>query len=429
MSPLLGLDLGTSSAKAVVTNLDGHLLARGTQTYPIESSQPGWAEQNPERWWQAVVQAARQAVSAAGAVEIQAIGLSGQMHGTVLLDRHRRPLGNAITWLDRRSAAEAAEIVARLGRRRLARLTGTAPAAGFMGPTLLWLARHEPQRLESAIICLLPKDYIRLRLTGTVGTEPTDASGTGLFDIRRRSWATELLGQLALPKDKLPEVRPSAQVAGRISNQVADELTVPSGTPVAFGCADQVAQAIGNGVFDPGQASLTVGTGGQLFVATDRPQPDPELRWHAFCHAPNQRWYQLGAMLSAGLSLRWLGEMLGLDPETHGYERLALLVRETPPAAAGLLFLPYLAGERTPHMDPRARGAFVGLTLEHGPGHLARSVMEGVAYALRQILELLTLSAGQPQRLVAAGNGLASATWRQIMADVLGHPLHYVNEP
>ncbi len=421
---LLAIDLGTSSVKVVVVDLLGRLLGVGAQEYPLQSVRPGWAEQAPEAWWQATVRALHQAVDQAGPVQIAAIGLSGQMHGTVLVDAALQPIGPAIIWADQRSTAEVEEFVLRVGRQRLAEIAGTAPATGFMGPTLLWLQRHDPARLDRARAALLPKDYLRLRLTGHVATEASDASATALFDVRQRRWSEEILRAVQAPAALLPEVLEPAALAGALLPAAAAELGLPAGIPVVAGCADQVAQALGNGLLDPGSGSVTVGSGGQVFAPLSAPRSDALLRLHTFCHTPADRWYLLGAMLTAGLSLRWLRDLLGLTHEADAYATLGRQAAQTPPGADGLLFLPYLAGERSPVMDPQARGCFVGLTLRHQPGHLARAIMEGVAFALRDILEIMATLQAPPERLLAVGNGLASPVWRQIVADVLGRPLY-----
>lgn len=424
LTHLLAIDLGTSSVKVVVIDPGGRLLGVGNQEYPLLTVQPGWAEQAPDGWWRATVRAVQQAVGQAGPGQIAAIGLSGQMHGTVLVDAALQPIGPAIIWADQRSTAEVEEFELRVGRQRLAEIAGTAPAAGFMGPTLLWLQHHDPARLEQARAALLPKDYLRLRLTGRVATEASDASATALFDVRQRRWSEEIMRLVQLPAALLPELLEPAALAGDLLPAAAAELGLPAGIPVVAGCADQVAQALGNGLLDPGSGSVTVGSGGQVFVPLSAPKSDALLRLHTFCHAPAERWYLLGAMLTAGLALRWLRDTLGLAQDAGAYGALGRQAAQTPPGADGLLFLPYLAGERSPLMDPQARGCFVGLTLRHQPGHLARAIMEGVAFALRDILEVMATLQAPPERLLAVGNGLASPVWRQIVADVLGRPLH-----
>lgn len=423
MANLLGIDLGTSSVKAVIIDEAANVLAVGQHEYPIQSPQPAWAEQNPPDWWNATVSAVRQAVNHAH-VPISAIGLSGQMHGVVLIDADSQTLGAAIIWADQRSTAEVDEIVTRIGRERIARIAGTAPATGFMASTLLWLLHHDPSRLDRALACLQPKDYLRLRLTGNIAAEVSDASATALFDIHTRQWSDEIISELGLPRHLLPPLLQSSTIAGQLQDAAAKDLGLPSGIPVVAGCADQVAQAVGNGLFDPGDGSITLGSGGQLFMPLASPLSHPNLTLHNFCHAPSDRWYLLGAMLTAGLSFRWLRDLLGLTGDPQAYPQLAALAADIAPGADGLLFLPYMAGERSPLMDPLARGCFIGLTLRHEPGHLARAIMEGVAFALRHILDNMVSSGTPVNRLLAAGNGLSNPLWRQIVADVLARPLY-----
>ncbi len=423
MANLLGIDLGTSSVKAVVIDEVANVLGLGQHEYPIQSPQAGWAEQNPQIWWDAVVIAVRQAVSRAG-VPINAIGLSGQMHGTVLVDAAAQSVGSAIIWADQRSTAEVDEIVNRIGRERIARITGTAPATGFMASTLLWLLHHDPSRLDRAAACLLPKDYLCLCLTGNVAAEVSDASATALFDIRTRQWSDEIVSELGLPRHLLPPLLESSAIAGHLQAKAAAVLGLPSNIPVVAGCADQVAQAVGNNLLNPGDGSVTLGSGGQVFMPLAQPLTNPNLGLHNFCHAPSDRWYLLGAMLTAGLSFRWLRDLLGLTDDSQAYAHLGTLAAAVPIGADGLLFLPYLAGERSPLMDPLARGCFIGLTLRHERGHLARAIMEGVAFALRHILDNMLASSTPVNHLLAVGNGLSSPIWRQIVADILARPLY-----
>jgi xylulokinase len=422
MIRLLGIDLGTSAVKAVVVDDAGRVLGHGTAEIPIETPAPGWAEQRIEDWETATQRAVHQALEAAGAGAIDGIGLSGQMHGTVLLDRARRPLGPAIIWPDQRSASVLSTMVDRTGRDHLVSVTGTLPAAGFMGPTLFWLHHNAPDLLAKSEAAVFPKDALRLALVPELATDPTDASGSGLFDIRRRMWAGEIIAALGLVDVNLPPVQSSSAVAGMLERAAARRLGLTPGIPVAVGCADQVAQAIGGGLLDPGVASLTLGTGGQLFIPIESPKVDPAGRLHTFCHAAVDRWYLLGATLAAGLSLRWLRQILG-----GRYDELLDAARHVAPGAEGLTFLPYLVGERSPIMDPAARGGFFGLELRHGRGHLVRAVLEGVAYSLRATVEAAEEVAARFELLIAAGKGLSSPTWRQILADVLGRPLVYRN--
>jgi xylulokinase len=419
---LLGIDLGTSSVKAVLIDERGRLVRAASREYGIHSPQPGIAEQSTDEWWKSTVHAVRETVGDRG-TGVAAIGLSGQMHGTVLVDGGNHALGRAIIWPDRRSVEEVEEFAALAGKKLLSHRAGTAPAAGFMGPTLLWIKRHAPHMLEKSAFCLLPKDYLRLVLTGECATDSSDASGTALFDVPNRTWSSEIIERVALPRVLFPQVLEPAQIAGKLRHEAAKELGLSSGIPVAAGCADQVAQAVGNGLIDGGKGSVTIGSGGQIFIPLESPIRNRALNLHVFCHAPSNRWYVMGATLTAGLSLRWLRDLLYLADESDAYERLSLLAGEVEAGAEGIIFLPYLAGERSPLMDPAARGCFIGLALRHGTGHVARAIMEGVAYALRQVLhtiEGLSVSVGD---LLAAGNGMESPVWRQIVADILDRPL------
>ncbi len=389
MTRLLGIDLGTSSVKAVIIDEKARLLAVGSREYPIDVPQPGYAEQDPQAWWKASVQAIRQAVEQAGSAEIDAIGLSGQMHGTILMDDANKPIGPAIIWADQRSAAEVDEIVSLVGTDQLARIAGTAPATGFMGPTLRWIQKHNPARLDRTRACLLPKDYLRFRLTGDIATEATDACATALFDQRQRQWSSVIIEALDLPDGIWPNVYESSDIVGVLSKTAAEELGLPVGIPIAAGSGDQPAQA---------------------------------------CHAPADRWYVMGAMLGAGLSLRWLRDLHGLTADPEAYSRLSALADAVAPGSGGLLFLPYLVGERAPLMDPLARGGFIGLTLGHGLGDLTRAIMEGVGFALRQILDVMVAMNAPIDELLASGGGLASPVWRQIVADILARPLRLSTE-
>ena len=426
MSALLGIDLGTSSVKVVVTDEHGRLLGVGAREIPMVVSQPGRAEQEPETWWASTVMAARAALHDARVRDVAAIGLDGHMHGVTLLDAERRPLGRCITWADQRTAGLIPELEERVGQDRFLAISGTRPAAGFMAPTLVWLARYEPERLDAAAACILPKDYLRLRLCGDVASDVSDASATALFDITARTWSDDLCTRLGVPRHILPPLLESAQVAGRLRESAAAELGLQPGTPVVAGSADQPAQAVANGLLGPGQGSVTLGTGGQVLCATDRPLADGGGRIHTFCHAVPERWYQLGATLAAGLSLRWLRDLLHLRSDDP-YASLDRLASAVPVGSEGLIFLPYLVGERSPIMDPNASGAFVGLALRHGRGHLARAVLEGVACSLRATRDAVEEAGGHCDAWLGTGNGLASPLWRGILADIFGEPLSYVD--
>ncbi len=426
--PLLGIDLGTSAVKAVVIDETAELLSVGMREIPMLTPEPNRAEQDPRVWWSSASEAIREAVAAAGTREISAIGVTGQSHGFALIDDAGKPVGNAITWADQRSAELIPELEERIGRSTFLSISGTRPAAGFMGPTLVWLTRYEPARLDRAAAAVHPKDYLRLRMTGSAATDVSDASATALFDITARTWSAELAAQTGIPDRLLPSLLESADIAGELSREAADDLGLSPGIPVVAGCADQPAQAVANGLLDPGAGSITLGTGGQIFSPSDRPTFDPQGRVSTFNHAVPDRWYQLGATLAAGLSLRWLRDLLSLEAESP-FAELDGLAEAVPAGADGLTFLPYLVGERSPIMDPLARGAFVGLTLHHGRNHLARAVLEGVACSLRATRDAMADAGSAPDSWLASGNGLASPLWRSIVADTLGQPLGYVAAP
>jgi xylulokinase len=420
MSSLLGIDLGTSSVKVVVVSEEGKILGLSSAEYPILTPQPGFAVQNPEDWWAGTVQAIRGACAQAGSPDVKAVGFSGQMHGPLLMDRHSRPLGPAIIWADQRAGDLVSEISQLVGPELLTR-AGTAPASGFMVATLLWLKRNDPEQLKQAQTALFPKDYLRFRLTGTLGTDQTDASASGLFDVGSRVWSEQILERLELPRQILPEPSLSAEIVGEIMEEAARETGLKAGTPVAAGAADQPCQAIGNGMIDPPLGGITVGTGGQVFVPCADPVTDRQLRFHTFCHAPENRWYLLGAMLSAGMALRWVRRLTG--QEQVSFSELDQRAAKIAPGCEGLTFLPYLVGERAPIMDPTARAGFVGLTLRHTTDHLMRAVLEGVGYAFRQILGTMSEQGVRLDELVASGNGLQGSVWREMIADILGRRL------
>jgi xylulokinase len=392
---LAGLDVGTTGVKAVAITPTGDVVATAERTYPLSTPRPGWSEQDPDDWWRA----SEDALASLG-VEPAAIGLSGQMHGLVALDGSGRPLRPAILWNDQRTAAECAEIEERVGLERLIELTGNRALTGFTAPKLLWLRRHEPDVYSRIAHVLLPKDYVRLRLTGERAIDVADASGTLLFDVAARRWSDDVLEALELPREWLPPVYESPDV------------------PRMPGAGDQAAGALGVGIDAPGPVSVVLGTSGVVFAALPSFAADPEARVHAFCHAVPGGWHAMGVMLAAAGSLRWLGDAVGAS-----YEELAGEAGGWPPGAEGLTFLPYLAGERTPHADPDARGAFVGLSVRHDRGALARSVLEGVAFGLRDSLELLRELGVDATVGRASGGGARSRLWLQIVASVLGMPL------
>ncbi len=425
MSKLLSVDIGTSSVKALLFDPEKNsVLAAASREYPLYQPQPGYAEQNPEDWWQATLHTIREVTQQNK--DVASIGLTGQMHGTVLLDQHSQVVHPAIIWADQRSGESVQVLLNAVGESVYVQTAGTLPAAGFMGSTLVWLKQHEPALLDKVSAVLLPKDYVRLKLTGEIASEVTDAASSGLFDVKNQCWSDLIVSAAGLPDSILPPVLASGDVAGSLREEAAQLLGLKAGIPVVAGCADQPAQAIANGLIHPGRVSVTIGTGGQVFAPVrlhDDGSLPTDRRLHVFNHAAPDTWYILGAMLSAGLSLRWLREVLGLGGQPDAYALLSQEAAQVPAGAEGLIFLPYLVGERTPHLDPQARGAFIGLGFHHTRGHMARAVMEGVTFALRQGLEITIGLCGAVDLVIGAGGGAESALWRQIQADVYGLPL------
>lgn len=415
---LLGLDLGTSSVKALLMEENGTAAGEGSAPYPVRAPRPGWAESSPEDWWAAVLEAVVAAVGRRGE-EVTALGLSGQMHGVVLADERGLPLRQAILWADARSGDELA---AYRGldedlRRRLA----NPPAVGMAGPSLLWLRDNEPEEYASARWALQPKDWLRMRLTGEAAAEPSDASATLLYDLIADDWSHAAVEGLALRAGLLAPLVPSAGVAGTLQAEASGSLGLREGIPVAAGAADTAAAMLGVGLLRPGPVQLTVGTGGQIVTPRERPDPDPHGRTHLYRGGVPGLWYSMAAIQNAGLALEWVRKVLGASWEEVYEEAFAV-----PPGTGGVSFLPYLSGERTPRFDPGARGAWTGLGLDHTRGHLLRASLEGVAFALREGLEALEdLYVATPELRLAGGGagGSAGEPWRQLLADVLGRPL------
>jgi xylulokinase len=409
VSVAVGIDVGTSAVKALAVSETGAVVASVEEEYPLHTPRPGWAEQDPEDWWRAT----ERALARLGAGEVAGIGLSGQMHGLVALDDGDRVIRPAILWNDGRTAAECEEIEARVGFERLVELTGNRALTGFTAPKLLWLRRHEPESYARIAHVLLPKDYVRLRLCGEHAIDVADASGTLLFDVARRRWSQEVVEALEIDEAWLPPALESPEVSGR----------TPDGVPVAAGAGDQAAGALGVGVVAPGPLSIAMGTSGVVFTALDAYAHDPQARVHAFCHAVPGTWHAMGVMLSAAGSLRWLRDVAA--PGT-GFGELVSEAERWEPGAEGLTFLPYLAGERTPHADPGARGAFTGLSLRHDRGALVRAVLEGVAFGLRDSLDLVAELGARAELGRVSGGGARSDLWLRIVASALELPLERV---
>jgi xylulokinase len=418
VTTLLGLDVGTTGARCVALDEGGKLVAEATAEYPVYSPYPGWSEQRPEDWWQASCKVIAQVAAKVGR-DIAAIGLTGQMHGAVFLDKGDEVIRPALLWNDQRTAAQAEAITERVGASRLTEIAGNPALTGFQAPKILWLRDEEPRAYERVASVLLPKDYIRLRLTGERATDASDASGTLLLDLKERTWSGEILDALEIPVGWLPRVFEGPDRTGQVRQDISNELGLQHQLPVAAGGGDNAAAAVGNGIIRDGLASCSIGTSGVLFAHSDTLAPDPSGRLHAFCHSVPDRYHLMGVTLSAGGALRWWRDLVG----KADYEELSELASQAPPGAEGLLFLPYLTGERTPHLDPGARGAFFGLTSRHNVSHLTRAVMEGVAFSLRDSLEIMVALGTNPTQIRATGGGARSPLWRQLLADVFGRPI------
>ena len=433
----LGLDIGTGGSRAVVVDENGAVRAAASADHaPMVQLQPTWAEQDPEDWWRAAQEAVRSALAQAGldGADIAAVGMSGQMHGAVLLDAEHRVLRPSIIWCDQRSQVQADWFTKRIGAKKLKEITCNPALTGFTVPKLLWVRDHEPEIYARMRMLLLPKDYIRFRLTGEFATEVSDASGTLLLDVPRRSWSQEILDRLELRLDQLPRVAESHEPTAKISSAAADATGLRQGTPVVGGGGDQAAGGVGNGITEPGIVSSTIGTSGVLFAHTDQPHLDPKGRVHTFCHAVKDRWHVMAVTQGAGLSFRWFRDNFaaaevqqakasGRDP----YELLAQEAADAPAGSEGLLYLPYLMGERTPHLDPNARGVFFGLTARHTRAHMIRAILEGVAYSLRDGLEIFKEMGVPSEQVRASGGGGRSPLWRRIQADIFDREMVTIN--
>jgi xylulokinase len=429
MEYLIGIDIGTSGTKTILIQPDGRVKARAVAEYPLYTPRPLWSEQNPADWWAAAVQTIRQVLRDSGvdAASIKGIGLSGQMHGAVFLDEADEVLRPAILWNDQRTQAECDQITETIGRERVVELISNPVLTGFTAGKIVWLRNHEPETYGRVRKVLLPKDYVRLKLTGEYATEVSDASGTALFDVKRRSWSNEMLEGCEIPVSWMPPAFESCEVSGRVSARAAAETGLREGTPVVGGGGDQAAGAVGNGIVATGVVSSTVGTSGVVFAFSDAPIVDPGLRLHTFCHAVPGKWHLMGVMLSAGGSLQWyrdtfcecekaVAAAMGVDP----YEVITREAERAPAGCEGLLFLPYLTGERTPHADPTARGVLFGITRRADRAHVARAILEGVAFGLRDSFEIMAEMKLPVRHVRASGGGARSALWRQIQADVTG---------
>jgi xylulokinase len=429
--PFLGIDVGTGGTRALIIDERGRVLASGTEEHqPFQSPQLGWAEQDPRDWWRACGHAVARALDqfGAGAAAIDCVGFSGQMHGAVLLDSRDDVVRPALIWCDQRTEAQASELAALFGTDRLIQLTCNPPLTNFTLTKLLWVRENEPQNWQRVAHVMLPKDYVRFRLTGERAIDMADASGTLMLDVAKRAWSPEVLSKTGIDRELLPSLWESSQVCGRISASGAEATGLKAGTQVIAGAGDQAAGAVGMGIVRPGTVSATIGTSGVVFAATDSPALDPQGRLHTFCHAIPQRWHVMGVTQAAGLSLRWFRDRFGAGPDDRRdpYERLAEEAATAPAGSDGVLWAPYLMGERTPHLDPNARGALLGLSASHTRAHVIRAILEGVAFSLRDSFTIFAEMNVPVNRIRLGGGGARSALWRQIQADVYRHAVEIV---
>ena len=433
MPYVMGIDVGTTGTRAVIVRPDGHVAGAATGDHqPMRMPKPGWAEQDPEDWWQAALVAIRAALEQANlkGSDIAALGFSGQMHGVVLLDSALAGLRPALIWCDQRSQAQCDWITGKVGAERLIQLVSNPALTGFSAPKILWVRDNEPRIFERVAHFLLPKDFVRFRLTGEFATDVSDASGTLLFDVTHRRWSAEMLQELEINPNILPRAYESPEITGEITREAAVLTGLSAGTPVVAGGGDQAASAVGNGIVLPGLTSATLGTSGVIFSYTAVPTLDPQGRIHTFCHAVPGKWHVMGVTQGAGLSLRWFRDHFGAaeswyarHTEVDPYDLIIREAEKVPPGSEGLLWLPYLMGERTPHLDPQARGLWFGLTAAHTRAHLIRSILEGVAFSLRDSLEIFRELGIPVEQIRASGGGSRNFLWRQIQADLFGKEL------
>lgn len=427
MTYFLGIDTSTTGSKALIIDERGEVIAAASSPHTLQTPRPLWSEQDPREWWEAVSASIRSALEQAGVggEEIGAVGLTGQMHGLVLLDQAGNVLRPAILWNDQRTQKQCDEIHARIGKEKFIQITGNVALTGFTAPKILWVQENEPEVSANAKHVLLPKDYIRHKLTGEYAMDKADGAGTVLFDLRSRDWSAEVLSALEIPRAWMPRTFEGTEFTGYVTEEAAQRTGLKFGTPVAAGGGDQAAGAVGVGAVEPGIIGLTVGTSGVVFATTPSALIEPEGRLHAFCHAVPGLWHFMGVMLSAAGSLQWYRDTLA--PKVP-FDELLREAESIPAGSEGLQFLPYLSGERTPHPDPLARGAFIGLTIRHHRAHMTRAVLEGVAFGLKDSFTLIqNAGLGEITQVRASGGGTKGALWKQILASVLDAELVTVN--
>lgn len=421
----IGIDVGTSSIKALLVGPNGNVLAASNPEYPFQTPAPLCAETDPDVWWDATCRALRELLESVDSGSISGIGLTGQMHGLVLLDEKGLPLRPCIMWNDQRSFQECEEMTEKIGAAEVLRITGNPILAGFTAPKLRWVEKNEPEIFARISKVLLPKDFIRYRLTGEFYSEMSDASGTSMLNVGERKWSEEILAAMGWPKAWLPELTESTVASAKVSPDASELTGLAVDTPVIAGGGDQAAQAVGCGIVHEGMVSATLGTSGVVFAQSDQYRVEPEGKLHAFCHAVPGKWHLMGVMLSAAGSFQWYKNQLGKEEqvreesgEGNAYDLLTQSATTVDPGCEGLVFLPYLSGERTPYPDPHARGAFVGMTLRHSKAHLTRAVLEGVSYGLKDSLSLMQELGIRPSKIILSGGGARSELWKQMLADI-----------
>jgi xylulokinase len=438
MKYLLGIDLGTSGTRSVLFNPDGEVIAAKSAEYPLSQPQNGWAEQDPQDWWEAAIATISHVVRQSGVDprQIAALGISGQMHGLVMLDEKGQVLRPSIIWADQRTGEECEDITRLVGKERLIEITANPALTGFTASKIMWVKKHQPDIYKKTRHILLPKDYLRYKLTGDFATEVSDASGMQLLDVPGRQWSQEVLDKLGIARELLARVYESPEVTGHVSEEASRLTGLSQSTLVVGGAGDNAAAAVGTGTVRDGRAFTTVGTSGVIFAHSSKIAIDPKGRVHTFCCAVPGAWHVMGVMQSAGLSKRWIrdtlcqaeiaqAEKLGID----SYDLVDALAAKSPVGSNRLIYLPYLMGERTPHLDPDCRGVFFGLSAMHQRGDLIRAVMEGVSFGLRDSLEILDGMGVKADKMLLTGGGAKSAFWRQLLADVYARPLSLINSP
>ncbi len=421
MAYLMGIDLGTSSLKTIIIDDSGTVVAQSAENYQFDTPFNGYAEQDPEVWWKACCRTVNDALKLFGKKpeEIAGVSFSGQMHGSVLLDNKKEVIRPSILHCDARSYEQVLNINQILGREKVRDKLLNPIYTGFMLPSLLWMLDEEPENYEKIEFVMLPKDYIKFKLTHEINSDYSDASATLAFDIENMNWSEDIISELGIKKEIFPKCYSTCEVIGSVTKKAAEETGLRAGTPVICGGADQVMQSMGNGVVKKGQATVNIGTSGQVCIQSDRPIKNYELNTNTFCGYQRDKWYTMGAIMNAGLSLKWFNQLF----ESTDYERLNREVANVPPGSHGVIFLPYLNGERTPHLNPNISGMFLGVNLRTKRPQLTRAVMEGVTYALNQCIELINVLDLHTQELVASGGGARSKAWLQLQADVYNIPL------